>query len=129
VARGGALEGAADGPPPLTTNAPEARVHRLVTIASPHSGTKMATSRRGALNIAQMAPGSEWLLALAARESMRPRAQAVCFWSHCDNIVFPTRSATLVDADNRHLEGTPHVQMVFHPAVFDEVLRLADASL
>ncbi len=107
---------------------PEARVHRFVTIASPHAGTSMAKRRRGALNIAQMAPGSDWLLALAARESTRPRAQLVCFWSHCDNIVFPTRNATLPDADNRHLERTPHVRMVFHPAVFDEVLRSLASS-
>ena len=51
------------------------------------------------------------------------RARFVCFWSHCDNIVFPTRSATLPGADNRHLEATPHVRMVYHPDVFAEVMR------
>lgn len=108
---------------------PEAPVHRYVTIATPHSGTGLANRRRGALNIAQMAPGSDWLVALAARESTRPRAQPVCFWSHCDNIVLPTHNATLPGADNRHLVGTPHVQMVFHPLVFEEVLRLAGPSV
>jgi triacylglycerol esterase/lipase EstA (alpha/beta hydrolase family) len=105
----------------------EARVHRLVTIASPHNGTRLAARRRAA-NIAQMAQASDWLAALAAHESARLRAQLVCFWSHCDNIVFPTRNATLPGADNRHLEATPHVKMVFHPAVFDEVLRCVSAS-
>jgi len=49
----------------------------------------------------------------------------LCFWSRCDNIVFPTRNATLEGADNREVAGAPHVAMVFHPAVFAEVLRLA----
>ncbi len=104
----------------------EARAYRIVTIASPHTGTRLAL-RRHAANVAQMAQASDWLAALVTRESTRPRAQFVCFWSHCDNIVFPTRNATLPGADNRHLEATPHVQMVFHPAVFDEVLRCASA--
>jgi hypothetical protein len=51
------------------------------------------------------------------------RADVVCFWSRCDNIVLPTASATMPGADNRELDGTPHVAMVFHPAVFAEVER------
>ena len=102
---------------------PEARCHRLVTIASPHAGTRLGAHGRGA-NIAQMRLGSDWLVQLAAKESATSRGRFTCFWSHCDNIVFPTRSATLAGADNRHLPVTPHVQMVEHPAVFEEVLRI-----
>jgi triacylglycerol lipase len=102
---------------------PETRWHRLVTIASPHAGTSLGAHGRGA-NIAQMRLGSDWLVQLAAKESAASRERFTCFWSHCDNIVFPTRSATLAGADNRHLPVTPHVQMVEHPAVFEEVLRI-----
>jgi triacylglycerol lipase len=102
---------------------PGAACHRLVTIASPHAGTRLGAHGRGA-NIAQMRLGSAWLAQLAARESAESRGRFTCFWSHCDNIVFPTRSATLSGADNRHLAVTPHVQMVEHPAVFEEVLRI-----
>ncbi|MGZ3546684.1 MAG: lipase family alpha/beta hydrolase [Gemmatimonadaceae bacterium] len=105
----------------------EARVHRLITVASPHAGTRLALHGRGR-NVAQMRHGSEWLAELARRGETTTRTQVVCFWSHCDNIVFPTRSATLAGADNRHLEGTPHVAMAFHPAVFDEVLGAAHAA-
>jgi len=75
-------------------------------------------------NTAQMRLGSDWLAQLAARESAASRGRFICFWGHCDNIVFPTRSATLAGADNRHLPATPHVQMVEHPAVVEEVLRI-----
>ena len=102
---------------------PEARCHRLVTIASPHTGTRLGAHGRSA-NITQMRLGSEWLAHLAAKESPASRERFVCFWGHCDNIVFPTRNATLAGADNRHLPVTPHVQMVEHPAVFEEVLRI-----
>jgi hypothetical protein len=71
---------------------------------------------------------SPWLDSLARAESPVLHARFTCFWGHCDNIVFPTRGATLPGADNRHLATTPHVAMAFHPAVFDEVLRLVDTK-
>lgn len=105
---------------------PDAPLHRLVTIASPHAGTRLGAHGRGA-NINQMRMGSDWLAQLAGREGAASRARFTCFWSHCDNIVFPTRNATLPGADNRHLAVTPHVQMVDHPAVFEEVLLMLGA--
>jgi len=106
---------------------PDARVHRLVTIATPHAGTRLARHARGA-NAAQMREGSAWLAALAKSHDVAARIPVLCFWSRCDNIVFPTRNATLPGADNRELAGAPHVAMVFHPAVIDEVVRLSAAS-
>ena len=103
------------------------RFHRVVTVGTPHRGTWMARHGRTA-NSLQMRPGSPWLEALARAESSALHARFTCFWGHCDNIVFPTSGATLTGADNRHLPATPHVAMAFHPAVFDEVLRLVEAS-
>jgi pimeloyl-ACP methyl ester carboxylesterase len=102
-------------------------VHRVVTIASPHAGTRLRAQIQST-NMAQMREGSRWLADLAARESLTSRDKFTCFWGHCDNIVFPTRSAMLAGADNRHLVGTPHVQMAFHPEVFEEVFRLIAAK-
>ena len=39
----------------------------------------------------------------------------------------PSATATLLGADNRHLAGTPHVALAYHPAVFDEALSRARA--
>jgi len=103
------------------------RMHRLVTIATPHAGTRIADRGFGR-NTAQMRRGGEWLARLNAGESPALRARFICFWSHCDNIVFPTRTATLPGADNRHLVATPHVQMAYHPAVIDEVFRLVGTA-
>ena len=100
-------------------------IHRVVTIASPHSGTRLARHSFAA-NVASMRVDSPWLDALWTREPASTRAKFVCFWSHCDNIVFPTRSATLPEADNRHLRATAHVEMALHRDVIDAVLRLVD---
>ncbi len=116
---------------PCAPGSPRSRrapVHRIVTIASPHAGTRLGAHGRGA-NVRQMRLGSAWLAQLLAARIGRRRARRfTCFWSHCDNIVFPTRSATLAGADNRHLAATPHVHMVDHPAVFDEVLAIVAES-
>jgi len=100
---------------------------QMVTIASPHAGTVLA-GRSFARNVEEMRVGSAWLLDLAQREAPPTRERFICFWSHCDNIVLPTRNAMLPGADNRHLEGTPHVRMVDHPAVLETVLALAGVS-
>ena len=102
--------------------AADARVAGVVTIGTPHLGTWMA--RFGlTTNTRQMRRGSDWLRALAAREPAERRARFTCFYGHADNIVFPASTATLAGADNRHLNSVAHVQMVFEPAVFAEVLR------
>ena len=98
-------------------------VHRVVTIGTPHGGTVVA-SHAHTTNTRQMRVGSAWLQALAGRETVETYQRFTCFWSRCDNIVFPTESATLAGADNRQLEATPHVRMVYHRDVIAEVIRL-----
>ncbi len=94
--------------------ADDARVHHAITLGSPHHGTWLA---RFAMtrNAQQMQQISRWLQMLAAREPPGRAARFTCFYSHCDNIVFPPATATLPGADNRHLAGVPHVHMADRP--------------
>ena len=101
----------------------DARVRRVVTIATPHHGSWMARFAHTP-NARQMRRGHPWLAALAAGESAARRARFTCFYGHADNVVFPATTATLVGADNRHLAGVAHLAMAFRPEVFDEVLQL-----
>jgi triacylglycerol lipase len=105
------------------------RVHRVVTIGTPHRGTwlgRYAFTRNGI----EMRLDSPWQRELAAlelrRQGLDPHCASrfTCFYSHCDNVVFPASTATLPGADNRHVAGSAHVHLAFEPAVFDEVLRL-----
>lgn len=101
------------------------RVHHVVTIGSPHHGTWLGRAGH-TTNARQMRLHSPWLQALAAAEPPGHWRRFTCFWSHCDNIVFPASSATLPGADNRHLEAVAHVDLVNRREVFAEVLARAD---
>lgn len=92
------------------------RVLGVVTIGTPHQGTWLARFSH-VTNGRQMQIGGEWLRALEAREAGLVRPPFVCWYSNADNIVFPASNAMLAGADNRHLDGVPHVAMAFHPTV------------
>lgn len=99
------------------------RLHHVVTLGTPHHGTWLA---RFAMtrNSRQMCQLSDWLAVLTVRESLRNAGLVTCFYSHCDNIVFPASTATLAGANNRHLPGVAHLHMVNRPEPWDEVQRL-----
>lgn len=100
----------------------DARVHRALTIGTPHRGTYLG--RFGfAPNTRQMRLSSDWQRGLASREPPERFHRFTCFYGHCDNIVFPASTATLPGADNRHIAGIAHVHMAHHDEVFNEVLR------
>ena len=101
------------------------RVHRIVTIGTPHRGTAIARHAR-TRNGLEMRVDSPWLEQLAKAETPEGYRAFTCFWGHCDNIVFPTRGATLPGADNRHIAGTPHVAMAFHPVIFEHVVEAVE---
>ncbi len=100
----------------------EPRVHRVITIGSPHHGTWLARFGHG-VNGREMRLDNPWLARLAADETAVHYARFTCFFGHCDNIVFPAACGMLPGAGNIHVAGTAHVQMAFHPQVFDEVCR------
>lgn len=103
-------------------------VARIVTIGSPHRGTWLARFSRKA-NGRQMKVTSEWLAELARHEQLHPLPAMTCWYSNCDNVVFPASTATLPDADNRFVPGQPHVGLAFHPEVVQRSLQLvAEAS-
>ncbi|OAD39689.1 hypothetical protein LPB72_20765 [Hydrogenophaga crassostreae] len=103
------------------------RVGRVITIGSPHHGTWLARWSR-VTNGRQMRQHSDWLNALAAKEAALHGHQAytpfLCWYSNADHIVFPTSTAMLPDADNRHVPGVPHVALAFHPTVMRESLAM-----
>lgn len=105
----------------LRDSAGDGRLHSVVTIGTPHAGTRLARLALTA-NGRQMRPGNAWLTRLAAGESKARRALFTCYFGHCDNIVFPAANGTLPDAMNRHVPGTAHVQLVAHEPIFDDVL-------
>ena len=97
-----------------------ARVHRLITLGTPHQGTWLARFSMSS-SARQMQPGSAWLRTLSAHEPAGRAAHLTCFYSHCDNIVFPPRHGVMSGARACHLPGVAHVHMVDHPAPWLEL--------
>lgn len=103
-----------------------ASVARVITIGSPHHGTWLGQFS-SMPNGRQMRRHSDWITGLERSESARPLPPFTCWYSNCDNIVFPPSTATLAHADNRFLPGVAHVAMAFHPRLVADCLALLDA--
>lgn len=118
------------------------RISHIVTIGTPHHGTGIVQHRIFAVNATQMQKDSPWIVTLAADEAAQmasnqlpattgkpqdseirnPYAKFTCYYSNCDNIVFPASTATLMGADNRFVPGLAHLQMAFDASVMHESL-------
>ncbi len=97
------------------------RVHHIITIGSPHHGTWLGRFSF-MTNARQMSLSNDWLLALEAGEPAARHKLFTCYYSNCDNIVFPASTATLAGADNRLITGAAHVALAFDQTVMRESL-------
>jgi pimeloyl-ACP methyl ester carboxylesterase len=106
------------------------QVPQVVTLGSPHHGTELA--RWGSSAAARaMRRTSQWLDRLEQGERQELptlRARTVCYWSPCDNIVFPATTATLAGADNRIAAPVGHVALVDQPEILDAVCAMATGA-
>ena len=91
-----------------------ARVAKLVTLGTPHNGSRLAKLGAG-INARQMEPGSAWLAALN-REAPLP-TDTVSARSLYDNYVMPQDSPLLVGTRDVLLGPVGHLTMAFSPAV------------
>jgi pimeloyl-ACP methyl ester carboxylesterase len=92
-----------------------ARVAKLVTLGSPHRGSRLAVVGPGE-NGRQMVPGSEWLAGLNA-PGAAPLPQTVSIYSCQDNYVMPQDSSLLEGAKIVPLAGIGHLEMGFSPEI------------
>ena len=99
------------------------RVHHVVTIGTPHQGTWLARFAQGTSG-RQMRQGSDWLRQLDQMPVNNGSVRFTCWYSNCDNIVFPSSTAMLAGADNRFVPGAAHLQLAFLPEVMRETLDM-----
>ena len=107
----------------------DARIHRVITIGTPHFGTALSTKQTllPFINTHQMQRLGAWTQQLAideAAQNPQRYAKFTCWYSDCDNIVAPTSTAMLLGADNRLASAQGHVSMAFEARVLQESLAL-----
>jgi len=103
------------------------RIHRILTLGTPHHGTllaKLGTTE----NARQMRGDSEWLNQLARDEPAHLAGHFDCLYGHCDQIVFPSETAILPGARVLHLPARGHLQLVFEPQALERAMALLEES-
>lgn len=84
------------------------RVAKLITIGSPHHGTRLAPWGVGE-NAREMAPGSRFLASLEAAEENAAMPPALSIYSVHDNMILPQDSSRLAWARNAAVKGLGHI--------------------
>ncbi len=100
----------------------DALVARVITLATPHSGTVFGRIGIGT-NARQMAPRSRYLRELAEAENKARRAKFVCLASRDDNLIVPRSSPLLAGARHVVLEQIGHLTMTAAPAAWRHVAQ------
>lgn len=103
------------------------RVARLVTIATPHHGTRLARLGAGP-NAREMEPGSAFLAALEAAEGEAPRVPTLSIYSPHDNIVVPQATSRLPGARSVALPGLGHIAIGGSPRTVAALLPELEAA-
>ena len=107
---------------------PDRRVARIVTLGSPHQGTRIANGSK-TRNGTQMVWKSDWLQALAASESIEKRQLMHIALTLQDNIVYPQQEQFLPGTQVVHFDAMGHLQMCLHPRVLGWLVQAVDTKI
>ncbi|MER8008404.1 MULTISPECIES: alpha/beta fold hydrolase [unclassified Streptomyces] len=110
----------------------DARVRTLVTLGTPHSGTRVVPLANAHPIVRQMRPGSE-LIEELKRPAPGCRTQFISFWSDLDHLMDPLETACIdhpdLMAQNVQVSGVGHLALPVHPAVATGIRQALDADL
>lgn len=105
------------------------RVHTLVTLGTPHSGTRVAPLANAHPIVRQMRPGSE-LIEELHEPAPGCRTRFVSFWSDLDPLMDPLEAACVDHPDlvarNIRVSGIGHLALPVHPAVAAGIRQALD---
>lgn len=101
----------------------DSRVHTLVTLGTPHAGTRAASLVPHAL-ARQLRPDSDLMRELAG-PAPRCRTRMLSVWSDLDQLVVPRRNARVdhpdLDARNLLIRGVGHMSLPIHRRAVHEI--------
>jgi len=107
------------------------RVRTLVTLGTPHSGTRVVPMMNAHPIVRQMRPGSDVI-----EELQKPapgcRTHFVSFWSDLDHLMDPLKTACIDHPDllvqNVRVSGIGHLALPVHPAVATGIRQALDVE-
>ncbi|MEU0942912.1 alpha/beta fold hydrolase [Streptomyces canus] len=109
----------------------DSRVRTLVTLGTPHSGTRVAPLANAHPIVRQMRPGSEVLEELT-QPAPGCRTHFVSFWSDLDHVMDPLEAACIEHEDlmaqNVRVSGIGHLALPVHPAVATGIRQVLDTA-
>jgi pimeloyl-ACP methyl ester carboxylesterase len=109
----------------------DARVRTLVTLGTPHSGTRVVPLANAHPIVRQMRPGSE-LLEELTQPAPGCRTHFVSFWSDLDHLMDPLETACIDHEDlmveNVRVSGIGHLALPVHPAVATGIRQVLDTA-
>ncbi|MCX5035861.1 lipase [Streptomyces sp. KO7888] len=107
------------------------RVRTLVTLGTPHAGTKVVPLANAHPIVRQMRPGSAVIDELT-RPAPGCRTRFVSFWSDLDHVMDPLETACLDHPDlsvqNVRVSGIGHLALPVHPTVATGVRQALDTA-
>lgn len=107
------------------------RVRTLVTLGTPHTGTKVVPLANAHPIVRQMRPGSAVIEELT-RPAPGCRTRFVSFWSDLDRVMDPLETACLDHPDlsvqNVRVSGIGHLALPVHPAVATGIRQALDTA-
>ncbi|MFH0516715.1 esterase/lipase family protein [Streptomyces sp. M41] len=107
------------------------RVRTLVTLGTPHSGTRVVPLANAHPIVRQMRPGSAVLEELAG-PAPGCRTHFVSFWSDLDHLMVPLETACIDHPDllahNVRVSGIGHLALPVHPAVATGIRQALDTA-
>ncbi|MGN9759334.1 esterase/lipase family protein [Streptomyces sp. SD31] len=107
------------------------RVRTLVTLGTPHSGTRVVPLANAHPIVRQMRPGSPVLEELT-RPAPGCRTHFVSFWSDLDHLMDPLETACIdhpdLMAQNVRVTGIGHLALPVHPAVATGIRQALDTA-
>ena len=100
-----------------------ARVHRLITIASPHRGTWTGYLRWN-VGCSQMRPDSQFLKDLNQDWHCLEQVRFVSLWTPLDLMIIPAESSVIPVGEHRSFPIPLHPWMLTDPRCLDAVARI-----
>lgn len=109
----------------------DVRVRTLVTLGTPHAGTRVAPLADAHPIVRQMRPGSAVIEELK-QPAPGCRTHFVSFWSDLDQLMVPLETACVdhpdLTAQNVRVTGIGHLALPVHPAVANGIIQALDLA-